>query len=88
LSAASGRKVACKSKRWPGRKRAITGAACPLLNNSLGGVRRVTAGAAWAHSAVKAAKVAKAGRYVFIKKTCMVEIQKGKEGVKGCSATV
>jgi hypothetical protein len=55
LDASSGRTVACKSKRWPGKNRAITGAALPLLNISLGGVRRVTVGAAKAWVAHKAA---------------------------------
>jgi hypothetical protein len=55
LDASSGRTVACKSKRWPGKNRAITGAALPLLNISLGGVRRVTVGAAKAWVAQKAA---------------------------------
>ena len=46
LLASSGLIVACKSKRCSGKKRAITGAGCPLLNNSLGGVSRVTTGCA------------------------------------------
>lgn len=55
LSAASGTMVACKSKRWSGKKRAITGAALPLENSSLGGVNLVTCGAAIA-SVLKRAK--------------------------------
>ena len=46
LLASSGLIVACKSKRCSGKKRAMTGAGCPLLNNSLGGVSRVTTGCA------------------------------------------
>ena len=51
--------VACKSKRWSGKNRAITGAALPLVNSSLGGVNRVTWGAAItsAPRKVKAANV-------------------------------
>ena len=48
---ASSRTVACRSKRCPGRKRAITGPPCLLdANSSLGGVSRETLGAAQ-HSA-------------------------------------
>ena len=46
LLGSSGRNVACMSKRWPGKKRAMMGAACWLLNSSLGGVKRLTVGAA------------------------------------------
>lgn len=46
LLASSGRSVACKSKRWPGKNRAMMGAAWLLVNSSLGGVSRDTAGAA------------------------------------------
>src|SRR5580765_5607709 len=49
---ASRRTVACRSKRWPGRKRAMYGpATLPLANSSLGGVSRLTVGAAPASAA-------------------------------------
>ena len=56
LAASSGRSVACRSKRWPGRKRAMTGAALPDAKSSLGGVRRLTLGAAAAAPASAASK--------------------------------
>src|SRR5258708_39786047 len=44
---ASGEMVACRSKRWPGRNRAMMGGLGSLwLNKALGGVKRVTLGAA------------------------------------------
>ena len=61
----SGFNVACRSKRWPGRKRATTGAASasrPLANSSDGGVKRLTLGVASAMPAQanKAAAIAAA----------------------------
>lgn len=67
LLASSGLMVACKSKRCSGRKRATIGAACPLLNSSLGGVRRVTTGCAKASvpNVSKPMKAGKGGRGEF-----------------------
>ena len=61
LLASSGLMVACKSKRCSGKKRATIGAACPLLNSSLGGVRRVTTGCAQA-SVPNVSKPIRAGK--------------------------
>jgi hypothetical protein len=45
----SGRTVAWRSKRCPGKNRAITGAARPFEKSSLGGVSLVMVGAESAH---------------------------------------